>query len=190
MTAYLRDKFYSPKDYVHHDTIFSNLIKASLKSDSVTLDIGAGSGDQWAYSFKGQCQKVVGIDLDQRILQNPNLDEAIVGDIFKNQFPDASFDVVIANYFVEHISNPLDFLREMRRILRKDGVLFFRILNINHYAGMISRFSPFWFHQFYNQRLGRAKEEIFPAFYKLCSQFQVKKISRQAFFSYDIIMFE
>jgi len=41
--------------------------------------------------------------------------------------PDSSQDFVIANHFVEHCQNPIGALRNMLRVLRRDGVLFLAI---------------------------------------------------------------
>ena len=46
-----------------------------------------------------------------------------VGDVYALPFADASFDVVHAHQVLQHLSEPVKALTEMRRVLRPDGVL-------------------------------------------------------------------
>src|SRR5262249_36743485 len=46
-----------------------------------------------------------------------------VGDAYALPFADASFDVVHAHQVLQHLSEPVRALAEMRRVLRPDGVL-------------------------------------------------------------------
>ncbi len=41
------------------------------------------------------------------------------------QFPDESFDLVISANLMEHVSDPRRYLRECRRVLKKDGIAYF-----------------------------------------------------------------
>jgi SAM-dependent methyltransferase len=45
-----------------------------------------------------------------------------VGSVYELPFPDAYFDVVFSCYMVEHLREPLNALREMRRVLRSGGI--------------------------------------------------------------------
>ena len=49
--------------------------------------------------------------------------ELQAGDLYVLEFPDASFDVVHAHQVLQHLTDPVRALREMRRVLRPDGVL-------------------------------------------------------------------
>ena len=50
----------------------------------------------------------------------------VVGDVYDLAFDDARFDVVFAHQVLQHLSDPVAALREMRRVLRKDGLLAIR----------------------------------------------------------------
>ena len=52
--------------------------------------------------------------------------------------PDSSQDFVIANHFVEHCQNPIGALRNMLRVLRRDGVMFLAIPD-NRYTFDVDR---------------------------------------------------
>lgn len=46
-----------------------------------------------------------------------------VGDVYRLPFADASFDVVHAHQVLQHLTDPVAAMREMRRVLRPSGVL-------------------------------------------------------------------
>ncbi|MBI2138808.1 class I SAM-dependent methyltransferase [Candidatus Woesearchaeota archaeon] len=47
-------------------------------------------------------------------------------------FPDGSFDVAISTEVVEHLENKYQFFREVKRILKKDGIFIFSSPNLNN----------------------------------------------------------
>jgi ubiquinone/menaquinone biosynthesis C-methylase UbiE len=57
-----------------------------------------------------------------------------VGDAYDLEFPDASFDVVHAHQLLQHLSDPIAALRQMRRVCRPDGLVAARDAD---YAAMI-----------------------------------------------------
>jgi ubiquinone/menaquinone biosynthesis C-methylase UbiE len=46
-----------------------------------------------------------------------------VGDVYDLEFPDASFDVVHAHQLLQHLSDPIAALRQMRRVCRPGGLV-------------------------------------------------------------------
>jgi phosphatidylethanolamine/phosphatidyl-N-methylethanolamine N-methyltransferase len=50
-------------------------------------------------------------------------------DATRLKFPDDSFDIVYAPYFISCVPDPLAVTREMRRVCRKDG----RLVFLNHF---------------------------------------------------------
>ncbi len=47
----------------------------------------------------------------------------VLGDVYRLDFPDDSFDVVHAHQLLQHLSDPVGALREMRRVCRPGGVV-------------------------------------------------------------------
>ena len=46
-----------------------------------------------------------------------------VGDVYQLDFPDDSFDVVHAHQLLQHLTDPVAALREMRRVCRPGGLV-------------------------------------------------------------------
>jgi ubiquinone/menaquinone biosynthesis C-methylase UbiE len=49
--------------------------------------------------------------------------EFVLGDVYSLDFPDAGFDVVHAHQVLQHLTDPVTALREMRRVCRPGGVV-------------------------------------------------------------------
>lgn len=55
------------------------------------------------------------------------------GSLEQAQFADNSFDVVTFTEVIEHMHKPIDFLKEVNRILKQDGVLYLTTGNVDSY---------------------------------------------------------
>jgi ubiquinone/menaquinone biosynthesis C-methylase UbiE len=97
------------------------------------LDCGCGPGSiTFGFAQIVAPGEVIGIDVDESVLEMAR-DRAIehglpnihfeYGNIYELPFSDHSFDAVFANAVLEHLSDPLGALREMRRVLKPGGVI-------------------------------------------------------------------
>lgn len=97
------------------------------------LDVGCGPGtitaDFAALVAQGQ---VVGIDNTPEVLElarslatDRGLDniQFVTGDINALEFPDNTFDIAHANQVLQHVSDPVQALREMRRVVKPGGLV-------------------------------------------------------------------
>jgi SAM-dependent methyltransferase len=64
--------------------------------------------------------RTVGIDLDPRPVDGVGV---VVGDVMSLPFLDATFDAIFASALLQHLSNPLEALREARRVARPGAVI-------------------------------------------------------------------
>ncbi len=83
------------------------------------LDIGCGSKP---YKALAQVQSYVGLEIDDGVTRNNSYADVLY-DGKALPFPDASFDCVLSNQVLEHVFEPEDFLKEINRVLKKDGLL-------------------------------------------------------------------
>jgi SAM-dependent methyltransferase len=107
-----------------HTEVEARLLDDALKPGSVALDAGCGRTTRLR-NFRDRIVRVVGVDLDGAAgRENPYLDEFVVADLSKRlPFDDAAFDLVYANFVVEHLVDPERTFAEWRRVLKPDGRL-------------------------------------------------------------------
>jgi SAM-dependent methyltransferase len=148
------------------DALLRQSILRHLLPESVVLDLGAGAGIVEQMHFKGRAARVCGIDLDPRVVDNPNLDEGRVADADRIPYGDGEFDLVYADNLLEHLLHPLAVFREVGRVLKRGGLFLFKTPNRNHYMPIIARVTPHRFHRYVNRRRGRAEVDTFPTHYR------------------------
>jgi len=62
------------------------------------------------------------IGLDRQLTTRPcNYSAVVVGDVPDFPFQSASFDTILAGEIIEHLEQPMQFLREARRLLQQGG---------------------------------------------------------------------
>ena len=165
------------------DTLFREHVLGVLTGKEVMLDLGAGAGIVTAMNFRGKAARVCGIDPDPRVLQNSFLDEAKLGTGDAIDFPDSSFDVVIADNVLEHLENPERTFAEIHRVLKVDGRFLFKTPNRFHYMPLISAMTPTAFHKMFNKLRGREGEDTFQTFYRANSEHQINALAATTGFS-------
>jgi SAM-dependent methyltransferase len=92
------------------------------------LDVGTGFGFFLA-EMRRRGWEASGIEISQRATDYARRVLGLIiltGPLEKADLPDNHFDVVTAFYVIEHLPNPLDFLRECHRILKPGGFLLLR----------------------------------------------------------------
>jgi SAM-dependent methyltransferase len=175
-------KFYSGYSKNWDDQEFRRQIQSRLKPDHWLLDLGAGAGIVEQMNFRGLASQVCGVDPDERVRQNPYLDEGRVGVGENIPYPDKSFDIVIADNVLEHLDNPQQVFLEINRVLKPGGFFLFKTPNRWHYMPLIAQLTPTRFHKFFNKLRGRATVDTFPTRYKANSSRAIKALARQCGF--------
>ncbi len=98
------------------------------------LDLGCAGG-LLAEQIRALGHFVVGVDYKETPGVRQRTDAFFVGDL-EHGIPDevgSDYDIVVAGDVVEHLSRPLDLLRQVTRLLRPGGQLFLSVPNFSHW---------------------------------------------------------
>lgn len=157
---------------------FYGRIKALARPEHIVLDFGAGRGawfedDVCEYrrqtqALKGHVREVIAADIDQIVLSNRSSDRNImINDTVP--LPDASVDIIIADYVLEHVRDPVAFANEVRRLLKPSGLFCARTPHKYCYVAIGARMIPNAKHAAYLRDLqpDRKSEDVFPTCYKM-----------------------
>ncbi|HXR98598.1 MAG TPA: class I SAM-dependent methyltransferase [Terriglobales bacterium] len=147
---------------------FYSRVHSLLRPDSVVLDIGCGRGEYADDSIalrrhlrilKPHCSRVIGLDPDPDAERNPFIHAFFLlrGDTWP--VPDASIDLCLADWVLEHVAEPDRFFAECARVLKPDGVLAARTTNAASPLGLASRIVPNRMHAGLLRKLGSGRKE-------------------------------
>ncbi len=97
------------------------------------LDVGCGPGTITAGLARAVAPgPVIGLDAAAAVLEQAQAHaveqaianvEFVCGDVYALDFADESFDVVYANQLLQHLTEPVRAIQEMRRVLKRGGLL-------------------------------------------------------------------
>ena len=110
---------------VLYDEIINRVIECNPKT---ILDLGCGNGNILIRLEKMTSAKLYGLDLSEKMVEiaakrlNANT-QICIGDAEFLPYEDNSMDVVVCNASFHHYPNPVKVLQEIKRVLKRKGVL-------------------------------------------------------------------
>jgi len=107
-----------------HTAVEARFLAGALRPGARALDAGCGRTTRLA-AYRDSIAELVGVDLDAAAgAENAALDRFVAADVCARlPFADGSFDLVYANFVVEHLDDPPAALEEWRRVLAPGGAL-------------------------------------------------------------------
>ncbi len=165
---------------------FYSRINCLIKDDSEVLDFGAGRG-AWiekdnifkkkTRSLKGKVKRICACDLDKDVYLNQTVDEILDMKDGKVISPDASFDIIIADFVLEHIEDPINFIEEINRLLKPGGWFCARTPHKYNLISIFNKLIPKKVHNLILRFVqpNRKEIDIFPAYYRLNTLKELKK---------------
>ena len=127
------EKYWASVDHqprVIHRELLKNLLALVAIKNKKILEIGAGmAGDSFYLAKKGA--KVTVLDNSSKALEAIRANaqkekirlETILADAQQIPFQNETFDIVFHQGFLEHFHDPMTFLKEQRRVLKKKAIL-------------------------------------------------------------------
>lgn len=128
-----------------------------LVKDKVVLDAACGEG-YGSHIISGAAKKVTGIDISEEAVGRAREKYEISGkleyfveSVADLSMPDQSIDVVVSFETIEHIPEELQqqFLNQIARILKKDGILIMSTPNKEIYSDLFDYHNEFHIKEFY-----------------------------------------
>ena len=192
----LEQKYYNRIPGWKNGTEEFHLLLAKIINNRKTevLEVGPGPLNKTS-SFLATCAKNIdGIDIDKRALKNAALNNIIIYDGEKFPINSYLYDLVVADYVMEHVEHPKIMLQEINRVLKQGGLFVFRTPNLFHYVSIISKLTPQWLHLLIANR-SRARsndaEDPYPTFYRFNSSLAIRELTNETYFSLcDLSMVE
>ncbi len=125
-------------------------VAKNLCKDKVVLDAACGEGYGTYLLSKWGAKKAVGVDISESAVAHAQ--EVFGGEkleFFCNtveklaMFPNNSFDMVVSFETIEHIQDPIAFLKEIKRIVKPDGIVVISCPNDYCYYPSAGECNPF-----------------------------------------------
>jgi SAM-dependent methyltransferase len=192
-TKSLKETYYPEAEFGGYSRVsgtisFFGRVRALLKPDMIVLDVGCGRGaaadrlekSPWERCriFKGDCKRLIGIDVDKAGQENTFIDEFRAIESATWPVENASVDLLFSDAVLEHIEDPNQFFAECNRVLKPGGYLCIRTPNRWSYVAIGASIVPNQYHAKVVGKLqrGRPAKDVFPTYYRANT---VQAIKRQ-----------
>ena len=167
-----------------HVAVERRLLDAVIAPGAAVLEAGCGRTTR-LIDYRDRMARLVGVDLDEEAgRQNEALDEFVPADLCAPlPFADTSFDVVYANFVLEHLAAPETAFAEWHRLLRPGGAAVVLASNIaNPYLRLAERLPQRTRDAVKRRGAGAADEDVFPAVYRANTPARLIELMRRAGF--------
>ncbi len=134
----------------------------------VLVDMGQPGGP-WQ-DLRGDGRTVIGIDIEDTGADNPVIDEfRLIGDDGRWPLDDASVDLAVSDFVLEHVTDPDAFVLELARVLRPGGMFIARTVAKSSVLATVARIVPNDHHARAVEHLqpGREERDVFATSYKM-----------------------
>lgn len=130
--AYDRTSYFSPITRKRYEELLDSF--EPYRKTNRILDIGCGYGFFLEIAQK-RGWEVYGSELTPQACETCEEKgiRTFLGELPENSFEKESFDVVVAIEVLEHLRSPLDYVKEIKNLLRQGGLLYLTTPNFNAY---------------------------------------------------------
>jgi len=148
------------------------------------LEVGAGPTNATS-AFLSTLGELHGVDVGDEVRSNACLKTASVIEGDRFPFPDASFELAVSNFVVEHVGDAASHLREVHRVLKPGAHYVFRTPNLWHYVTLASRLTRHDVHVWaanWLRALPRDHHDPYPTVYAMNTADAVRREAQKAGF--------
>lgn len=121
---------------------------AAVGASPRVLVAGCGTGHEAGYIHRRLGGTLIGFDLepgwDPTIVDPQRGLDLRVGSILELPLADGSVDTIFYHHVIEHVDDPAGSLRELARVLRRDGLLYVGTPNRHRAVGYLGSFEATW----------------------------------------------
>jgi SAM-dependent methyltransferase len=166
--------------------LFEDAIRRRVSDDiSSVLVFGAGRGAK-EVDWRRHGVRIVGVDVDPVVFENPYLTEAHTYSGGALPFDDEVFDVCYSRMVIEHLEQPERVFAEVHRVLRPGGHFVFLTPNLFCYPYLVSKALPNRLHPWLvRATTGREELDTFPTWYRANTRKRLRELLSGAGFSED-----
>lgn len=169
---------------------FYTRVAGQLRPTDVVIDLGAGRGGWYEddtseprraiRALRDRCARLIGVDVDDAVLENRSTTENHVMDAGRVPLPDAVADLIVADFVLEHVKNPLDFVAEVDRLLKPGGLFCARTPHALNYISLGARILPKATHEWVMGAVqeDRQTEDVFEAYYRMNKLSEINTLFR------------
>jgi SAM-dependent methyltransferase len=175
--------YYDQPGFVSGTDEFHAMCAAAARVGMSLRIVEFGAGPSNATSrFLSSLGSVTGVDIDEEVLSNDALAQAIVYDGSATGLNTASYDLCVSNYLLEHLADPAAHFREVARLLRPGGQYVFRTPNMFHYVAVAAAVLPHRIHEVLANRLRSldGAHAPYPTFYRANSRGRLTRLAADA----------
>jgi SAM-dependent methyltransferase len=168
-----------------HTRVERRLLDEALAPGAVVLDAGCGRTTRLR-EYRDRIARLVGVDRDEAAgRENPFVDEFLRADLEQPlPFETDTFDLVYANFVVEHLQDPERAFAEWRRVLKPGGTLVLLTSNranpVMAVADRVPRRVQMWIKR---RGAGADERDVFPMLYRANTPERLAHVAASAGFT-------
>jgi SAM-dependent methyltransferase len=157
-----------------HESLLAahGVLEATLPPNRLAIyEAGGGSTSYLPLSVLDRAHVTV-VDIDEnQIRNNDYAQEKILGDVQTYRFKPGSFDLVICYNVIEHLPDVESALLGFCESVKQGGLILIGAPNPKSLSGVVTRYTPHWFHVWYyryvrgEKQAGQPGEAPFPTFF-------------------------
>lgn len=178
----LRAGYFNPDD--HYEALVATLVTP----ETLWLDVGCGrdifpSNRALAKRLSDRCRRLVGLDPDITIEENPFVHERARVPLEAYAPAGSRFDLVTARMVAEHVDDPAGFASALGRCLRPGGVAVIYTVDGKSPVPMVTRVVPFALHHSMKRLIWDVEQkDTFPTRFRMNSRRRLRAIMEGAGF--------